>query len=472
MIDILIYYPYLDGTTISLIDTYYNLRNYLSSSKFINPLQNSFRSNLLINPCNIQDNHSDNSKNSPYDSSNSKTDYLINPHDKYVYDSHTSNDSHIRCNIVVDSKNIKTNVEYFLALKRSLPRDFQYTVIPLEKLYEKKFDKLIMSFGFFRFLDTYPHKIKQLYLLDAGRIIHDYYVEHGEHIKYVIHEYSEIYNFLYILSYVHFHQTSNKRLLPISRIEKERNLYLKILHQKIKKEDIFDIFYQYNFHEIYETVFKGSSFRSKHGLDETGIVSLKNIETLSESILGGQEGISELESMYQYLYKFIYIQHSGEKKERYCIYGNEANEKLIRKVEQYAEYKRYYHTFSKERFQKLKELNTTSEVVQVKDREKTGNIKFQHLLAKELKYHRWRKVIEGVYAENIGKMIFEFSALGKRVYYSRENKTQDDGLTEYLKLFGLDDNIDQEIKISEEELFDKLGMKDDDILLIDLLKER
>ena len=69
-------------------------------------------------------------------------------------------------------------------------------------------------------------------------------------------------------------------------------------------------------------------------------------------------------------------------------------------------------------------------------------------------------------------MIFEFSALGKRVYYSRENKTQDDGLTEYLKLFGIDDNIDQEIKISEEELFDKLGMKDDDILLIDLLKER
>ena len=59
-----------------------------------------------------------------------------------------------------------------------------------------------------------------------------------------------------------------------------------------------------------------------------------------------------------------------------------------------------------------------------------------------------------------------------RSYYSRENKTQDDGLTEYLKLFGIDDNIDQEIKISEEELFDKLGMKDDDILLIDLLKER
>ena len=50
-------------------------------------------------------------------------------------------------------------------------------------------------------------------------------------------------------------------------------------------------------------------------------------------------------------------------------------------------------------------------------------------------------------------MIFEFSALDKKVYYSNDNKTHNDGLTYYLKLFDIDDNISQEIHINEKRLF-------------------
>jgi hypothetical protein len=70
--------------------------------------------------------------------------------------------------------------------------------------------------------------------------------------------------------------------------------------------------------------------------------------------------------------------------------------------------------------------------------------------------------------ENIGKMIFEFSALGKKVLYSPLNKDYSDGLEEYLGLFGIDDTVEQEIHISEEELFSVLGMKGNDVLLNDI----
>ena len=68
-------------------------------------------------------------------------------------------------------------------------------------------------------------------------------------------------------------------------------------------------------------------------------------------------------------------------------------------------------------------------------------------------------------------MIFEFSALDKKVYYSNENKTHNDGLTYYLKLFDIDDNLNQEIHINEKRLFDILGMKDNDVLLKDILND-
>lgn len=54
MIDIVIYYPYLDGTTTSLVDLWFNLNHYIN----------------------------------------------------------------VKCNIVVDTKNIKQNVKYFMQLKK------------------------------------------------------------------------------------------------------------------------------------------------------------------------------------------------------------------------------------------------------------------------------------------------------------------------------------------------------------------
>ena len=55
-----------------------------------------------------------------------------------------------------------------------------------------------------------------------------------------------------------------------------------------------------------------------------------------------------------------------------------------------------------------------------------------------------------------GKLIFEFLYFGKQVHYSPINKQFDDGLTDYLSLFNIDDNKEQDLNISKEEIFDKL----------------
>ena len=277
MIDIVIYYPYLDGTTTSLIDLWFNLK-------------------------------------------------------------HFTND--VRCSIVVDTNDMKRNIDFFVALQKSVPKTFEYRIIPLSDLYQMKFDKLVLSFGIFRFLHKIPTNYNYLYMLDAGRIIYDFFVNDCTYINY-------------------------------------------------------------------------------------------------------------MKSLVNY---------------NYTIYTNYTNTQYIQGLN----YKIYYHKFSHERINYLKKLNKIHKTTKVEDREKTGNIHFEYLKNDVLNYHRWRKVIDGVYAENIGKMIFEFSALGKQVHYSNENKTQDDGLTCYLKLFGIDDNKNQDIHITEEELFDKLGMKKNDVLLNDI----
>lgn len=55
-----------------------------------------------------------------------------------------------------------------------------------------------------------------------------------------------------------------------------------------------------------------------------------------------------------------------------------------------------------------------------------------------------------------GKLIFEFLYFNKKAHYSPVNKSMNDGLTDYLLLFGIDDNIEQYICISKEEIEDKL----------------
>lgn len=145
------------------------------------------------------------------------------------------------------------------------------------------------------------------------------------------------------------------------------------------------------------------------------------------------------------------------------VLGNKMNQKFF----DWDRYFVYYHKFSAERFSWLKKLENKDVIVDSAMRQKTGNMPFEKMLARELHYYRWRNVTNdsSVFSENIGKMIFEFSALEKKVFYSPLNKTHDDGLTEYLALFGINDNIEQEIKITEEQLFNKLGFKHTDLLL-------
>ena len=72
-------------------------------------------------------------------------------------------------------------------------------------------------------------------------------------------------------------------------------------------------------------------------------------------------------------------------------------------------------------------------------------------------YHR-HKVDDDTnfYLEMKGKLIFEFLYFNKKAHYSPVNKSMNDGLTDYLLLFGIDDNIEQYICISKEEIEDKL----------------
>ena len=73
-------------------------------------------------------------------------------------------------------------------------------------------------------------------------------------------------------------------------------------------------------------------------------------------------------------------------------------------------------------------------------------------------YSRFGRLGQGGF-ENIGKMLFEFLLTGRRVLYSAAGKVMDDGLTELLTLFGIDDSVDQELHISvdklEQTFFDK-----------------
>jgi len=150
------------------------------------------------------------------------------------------------------------------------------------------------------------------------------------------------------------------------------------------------------------------------------------------------------------------------------MYGNKSNQKYINNK---IDYKIWYHKFSEERFNHLKTLQQENSKVTMQDRLCTGNLPFDNLKSDELTYCRWREE-KGIYSENIGKLIFEFSALNKTVHYLPKHKTKDDGLTEYLSLFGIDDNKVQDIHITESQLFDKLGMKYNDVLLTDILRKK
>lgn len=75
------------------------------------------------------------------------------------------------------------------------------------------------------------------------------------------------------------------------------------------------------------------------------------------------------------------------------------------------------------------------------------------------------------YMEIKAKLIFEFIYYGKSVIYTTKNKSLDDGLTDYLRLFNIDDDIEQEIKIDKKELYDKLIKFDENNKLIGFIEQ-
>lgn len=82
---------------------------------------------------------------------------------------------------------------------------------------------------------------------------------------------------------------------------------------------------------------------------------------------------------------------------------------------------------------------------------------------------KWRRrdcMRQGLNLEIKGKLPFEFNYFGKKVQYDSTSKMMNDGFTDYMKLFGLDDNHDQTIQIPKAEIEKKLvGMKNDDLVL-------
>ena len=127
-VDIFIYYPYLDGTTTSLIDMYFNLK------KFMN----------------------------------------------------------VKCTILINTNNkcIKDNITYVQTLNKSIPTNLMtinYISLNELSLFQKnnKFKNLIISFGIFRFLNLLEFNYDNLIILDAGRIVYDYYNNNCINIDFV-----------------------------------------------------------------------------------------------------------------------------------------------------------------------------------------------------------------------------------------------------------------------------------------------
>lgn len=88
-----------------------------------------------------------------------------------------------------------------------------------------------------------------------------------------------------------------------------------------------------------------------------------------------------------------------------------------------------------------------------------------------IKYNRRYLPYHDVCMEAKGKLLFEFLYYNKYVYYNAVPKQDNDGLTDYLNYFNIDDNISQELKISKEEIYDKLIKFDSDNKILNLLND-
>lgn len=138
------------------------------------------------------------------------------------------------------------------------------------------------------------------------------------------------------------------------------------------------------------------------------------------------------------------------------ILGNKFNAQFFN-----TDFYEYYHKFD---FERLDKYN------QIKKDEIFIKKKFYHPLEyKGMNYNREIKVkydLPYLYYENIGKLIFEMSYLEREVNYSPKNKSfNEDGLTYYLNLFNINDNKEQILSLEKNEIVEKLGFHDNDLLL-------
>lgn len=135
----------------------------------------------------------------------------------------------------------------------------------------------------------------------------------------------------------------------------------------------------------------------------------------------------------------------------------------------------YYHKFSQTRLDNIRisnKKNTFSDWNNYSQHK--SNLNFNIHEYEALNWYR-HKIQNNTYnfdycMEMKGKLIFEFLYFGKQVHYSSVNKQFNDGLTDYLSLFGIDDNIVQDLHISKQAIFDKLVKFDENDKLLQFIK--
>jgi hypothetical protein len=109
----------------------------------------------------------------------------------------------------------------------------------------------------------------------------------------------------------------------------------------------------------------------------------------------------------------------------------------------------YYHKFSPERLRTIK----------------TYSFVYKREAKKDI------QVVESIFFENIGKIIFETLYTGNSVYYHGDDYY--DGLHYYLNLFDIDGTKDHiPLNISKEQIEEHLFMGEDDVLLTTILNSK
>ena len=120
------------------------------------------------------------------------------------------------------------------------------------------------------------------------------------------------------------------------------------------------------------------------------------------------------------------------------VVGNEFNRKILSPMVNYVP---WLLKFSEQRLTNLSQRVPTRGVFTTKTytKLKTTDDRVDAFDFAEYHYSR-REVCPGVFFENIGKLVFEFAVLGRKVTYSPANKQYFDGLSEYFTELGVTDD--------------------------------